>query len=177
MATNGNDESGSRPGDRPGWATRFFAWLRDAPLDRRPTLADLITGAFSFLEEQYGFRRGEVVDRSMYTTVTWVTDTSQVRVSVDQREGAEVDVACREPRPGVQGYGLFTIRHFREHGSLAGIRAAAKARRRPRTWSEELEQLASDLQAHAPDILKGDFSLFDALDEECRAQVASRAAR
>jgi hypothetical protein len=168
IAITDNPKAGTLRNDRPRWTVRFKEWLRMVRENDHPTRADMISHEFLFLEGQYGFRRVKVVDMTMFTTVTWMTEKTTVCVELDAREGMFVAIGSREPRSGRHEYDLFHIKLYRKQGTLADIRAALKAKKRPRGYREELEQLAVDLQTYASDMLRGDFALFDGLDEEYR---------
>jgi hypothetical protein len=166
--TTDNAPAGARQDGHPGWVARFKAWLRTGRGNEHPTLAERIFEEFSFLETQHGFQRVDVRECSMFTAVTWATEQVRVHVSVDARDGLNVDIGRREPGPGQRAYDLLVIGYFRQHGTLTDLRAALKAQSRPRGTPDELHEIALELRTHDRDLLRGDLSLFDGLDEEYR---------
>lgn len=146
-----------------------FARLRKAACDRQNfSREEMILQEFAFLERDFDCSPPDIRRDPFSLTVIWAAAACRVAIVDDVREGFDVLVLPGLDGPGGFQYGILAIKHYREHGDLEGCGRAARARKRPWAFREELAQNAAWVREHAADILRGDPSLFQGFDEASR---------
>ena len=153
----------------------WFERLRKAVYDRQNfSRKAMILQEFAFLERDFGCAPPDIRLDTYSLIVIWAATACKVVIIDDLREGFDLLVLPGLDRPGGYHYGIFAIKHYREHGDLNDYRRAARAWKRPWAFREELTQNAAWVREYAADILRGDPSLYRGFDEAYRRVLEAR---